>query len=116
MNRFVLAISVFWFSLTVQCSTDDALSIAKEVDSRGRGYGGSISVVEMTNLAANGQATTYTIEVKVKEYPDGNKSVMRFLQPAEDSGTALIVHSRDGDDDQWVFLPKNKRLKKYQGL
>jgi hypothetical protein len=44
---------------------------------------------------------------------DSDKSVVVFNHPPDIDGTALLTHShKDRDDDQWLFLPALKRVKR----
>ncbi len=43
----------------------------------------------------------------------GNKSLFVFERPRDVKGTALLAHShRDRGDDQWLYLPALKRVKR----
>ena len=44
---------------------------------------------------------------------DGDKSMIIFEDPADVKGTALLTFShKTGDDDQWLYLPALKRVKR----
>ena len=50
-----------------------------------------------------------TLEVR----NDGNKTIVIFDSPLDVKGTALLTYShRTGDDDQWLYLPALKRVKR----
>ena len=53
---------------------------------------------------------------RIKEVPDeslGDKSVIVFESPADVDGTALLSHAKILDpDDQWLYLPALKRIKR----
>ena len=43
----------------------------------------------------------------------GNKTLVVFEKPADNKGTALLSwHHDKGEDEQWLFLPNLKRIKK----
>ena len=45
--------------------------------------------------------------------PKGNKTLVVFVKPADNKGTALLSwHHNKGEDEQWLFLPNLKRIKK----
>ncbi len=42
-----------------------------------------------------------------------DKTLLSFTHPADLKGTRLLTHEQgDGDDDQWLFLPSIKRVKR----
>jgi hypothetical protein len=44
---------------------------------------------------------------------DGDKSLSIFDEPGDVKGTAFLTHShKRGDDDQWLYLPALKRVKR----
>ena len=44
---------------------------------------------------------------------DGNKSLFVFDEPRDIQGTAFLIHAhRDDADDQWLFLPALRRVKR----
>ena len=44
---------------------------------------------------------------------DGDKSISIFDRPADIKGTAVLTHThKTGPDDQWLFLPALKRVKR----
>jgi hypothetical protein len=44
---------------------------------------------------------------------DLNKILMRFLSPRDLENTGLLTwEKRDGDDDQWLYLPATKKVKR----
>ena len=44
---------------------------------------------------------------------DGDKSLITFRNPADIKGTALLTYShKKEDDDQWLYLPAIKRVKR----
>lgn len=46
--------------------------------------------------------------------PDGlTKTLLRFVAPRDVENTALLTHERpDGDDDQWLYLPATRKVKR----
>ena len=64
--------------------------------------------------------TTYRDKLSVKlfrlygfEKKEGNKSLIIFDKPKDNKGTALLNWHHDlSDDEQWLYLPNFKRIKK----
>lgn len=93
---------------------DKGLALAKEADARDRGWGDNSA--DLTMLLKNKQGETSTREMRAKtlEVPgDGDKSLMVFDTPADVKGTALLSFShKAADDEQWLYLPALKRVKR----
>ncbi|HHH19726.1 MAG TPA: outer membrane lipoprotein-sorting protein [Campylobacterales bacterium] len=53
------------------------------------------------------------MEMKTLEGTNGDKSIATFLSPADVKGTKTLTHEHiDRDDDQWLYLPALKRVKR----
>ena len=65
---------------------------------------------------AAGQESTRTLKIATLEKPDesvGDKSLVVFDTPRDIEGTALLSHAKILDpDDQWLYLPALKRVKR----
>lgn len=91
------------------------LAIVREGERRNKGWNDSVARARMvlrdrSGTTANRQLTIRTLERTEK---DGDKSIVVFHHPPDISGTALLTHSHDKtDDDQWLFLPDLKRVKR----
>ena len=61
-----------------------------------------------------GKRASRQLRVKVLEVSeDGDKSLFVFDQPRDVKGTALLIHAhRESADDQWLYLPALKRVKR----
>jgi hypothetical protein len=89
-------------------------AIAELADRWDVGYRGERSDMEMLLTNAHGDTvrrkmTSESLEVK----NDGDKSIIEFLWPADVKGTRMLTwaHKRK-DDDQWLYLPAIKRVKR----
>lgn len=93
---------------------NEAYQFAQKVDSRDDGFKSSSADVNMLIANASGEATQRKLKVDVLEVEDnGNKTLMEFTFPADIKGTALLSHPNFGaDDDQWLYLPGIKRVKR----
>ena len=77
------------------------------------GFHDAQSDMKMTLINANGQARERTMKMKVLEGDAGDKSLMEFLSPADVKGTKFLNYEHiDRDDDQWLYLPALKRVKR----
>lgn len=90
------------------------LEIAVEADQRDEGFGDSQSTMQMTLRNKNGDERTRQMRSKTLEVSDdGDKGLIIFDDPADVKGTALLTHSHKIEsDDQWLFLPALKRVKR----
>ncbi len=78
------------------------------------GFGGSRVTMQMTLRNRNGDERTRQMRTSTLEVlDDGDMSLIVFDDPADVKGTALLTHSKKvGSDDQWLFLPALKRVKR----
>ena len=104
-------------SLTHISYADDitrGLQIATEADQRDTGF--IDSTANMTMLLKNKQGQTSNRKVRVKTLEvngDGDKSLSIFDTPADIKGTASLTYSHAlKPDDQWLYLPALKRVKR----
>ena len=95
---------------------DKGLTIAKEQKKRDLGWQDSIGEMTMILRSANGRENTRSIDVKsleVQAEGSGDKSLMVFNEPKDVAGTAFLTYSHiNKPDDQWIFLPALKRVKR----
>ncbi|MCK5846026.1 MAG: outer membrane lipoprotein-sorting protein [Bacteroidales bacterium] len=72
------------------------------------------SVLTMTLTNKSDQTRIRKIQQYSKEFGDVEKSVMFFLSPADVKNTSFMNWSYDSDksDDQWIYLPALKRVKR----
>ena len=117
MVRFVSLLTFFALvPLGVQAgpAEDKGLEIAKEAQKRDDGWGDSTSKMVMTLKNRHGQKSVRNIEIRALEVKgDGDKSMSVFNSPRDVRGTALLTFShKTGDDDQWLYLPALRRVKR----
>jgi hypothetical protein len=90
------------------------LSIAKERKSRDAGWGDSESVTTMVLRNAAGDESRREMRTAALEVQgDGDKGLTIFDEPRDVRGTAFLNHSHPTtEDDQWLYLPAVKRVKR----
>ena len=89
------------------------LEIANKADHVTDGFGSSIAQTEMTLINASGQKSVRDILMKTLEGENGDKTISTFLSPADVKGTKVLGWEHvDRDDDQWLYLPALKRVKR----
>ena len=93
---------------------EKGLRIAHEASTRNDGYGDFTAGMKMVLRDRHGQESVRQMRFKVLEVVgDGDKSLFVFDRPRDVRGTALLTHSRiNAQDDQWLYLPALKRVKR----
>ena len=89
--------------------------IAEEMRESGDGYGTVRSEGEMVLRDRAGSESHRRFRSLALEgaHSDQGKTLLIFEYPPDIAGTALLTHSQSGrDDDQWIFLPALKRVKR----
>ena len=72
-----------------------------------------IMQVKMTIADKRGDERVRTIFNRMKEYPEGGKSVISFVKPDDVKGTKfLIKENKTGDDDQFLYMPALKKVRR----
>jgi len=113
----LLALSFLGLNASASATTEaeaKGLAIAKESKRRDIGWGDSQSSLKMVLRNAAGQESTREIRAKTLEVQgDGDKSLNIFDHPRDVKGTAFLSFSHPvGADDQWIYLPALKRVKR----
>ncbi len=93
---------------------EKGLAIAREVDRRDTGFGDFAADMRMVLKNKHGQESIREIRVRTLEVEgDGDKALSIFDTPRDVKGTAFLTFSHKvGDDDQWLYLPALKRVKR----
>lgn len=102
--------------LTSGSAADKGRAIATELATRNAGWKDMIGTVEMVLRDASGSEAKRLFTVKLLEKPTtsaGDYSLLVFDAPADVKGTAVLSHAKvEGDDEQWLFLPSARRVKR----
>lgn len=95
---------------------EKGFEIAARSDRSDRGFHDSTVSLKMILRNKAGQETSRTLRIATLEIEDesvGDKSLVVFDSPKDIDGTALLSHAKILDpDDQWLFLPALKRVKR----
>ena len=90
--------------------------IAEEADRRDLGWKDNASVLRMILRNRNGDQSVRELRrltLELNEQGVGDRSLITFDAPRDVAGTALLSHTKILDpDDQWLFLPALKRVKR----
>jgi len=90
------------------------LAIAQEADRRDKGFGNFTADMRMILRNRHGQESIREIRARTLEVEeDGDKSLTIFDTPKDVKGTAFLNFTHKvKDDDQWLYLPALKRVKR----
>ncbi|NHN38210.1 outer membrane lipoprotein-sorting protein [Pseudomaricurvus alcaniphilus] len=90
------------------------LAIAHETERRDAGFGDYVVEAEMILMQNDQVLSEREFFSKVLEISgDGDHSVNVFRSPRDVEGTAILIHSHGlKPDDQWLYLPAIKRVKR----
>ena len=101
-------------STRAETPEEKGLIVAREADRRDVGFGDYAASMRMILRNAHGEESARQLRVSILEVEgDGDKSQSIFDDPADVKGTALLSFShKSGTDDQWLYLPALKRVKR----
>ena len=120
MRRWILTVVSLTLALFVALPAaasgeeERGLEIAIEADRRDLGFRDYSADLTMVLRNRHNEESTRSLNTRVLEQEeDGDKSLVVFDKPADIDGTALLTFShKTGNDDQWLYLPALKRVKR----
>ncbi len=97
-----------------ETSQEKGLRIAKEADARDNGFKDLTADMKMILKNRAGKTSTRNIRIKTLEVNgDGDKSMSLFDSPADVKGTTMLTYTHGlKADDQWLYLPALRRVKR----
>lgn len=104
---------VLMMGVGVMLFAQTSLEIAKKSYEAISGYESSLSKTTMILKSAEGEENIRKMEIKKLEGESGDKSLITFLYPLDIKDTKLLSYEKIGEDDeQWLYLPALKRVKR----
>ena len=93
---------------------EKGLAIAIASDKRDEGWKDWSALAQMVLKNRQGQTSSREMKIQALEQKkDGDHRLITFAEPRDVKGTAFLVHTKKvGNDDQWLFLPALKRVKR----
>lgn len=112
-TAFIVAI-LFANDAYTQSSEEKGRQIAIDADKADQGFESLTNKTTMILKNKQGQESTRYLSGKTLELTtDGDKSLIVFESPRDVKGTATLTFThKDGPDDQWLYLPAIKRVKR----
>ena len=113
MNRIIVLAFIIAFS-TSGFSQNRGLEIAKKYDEAYTGWGSYATTSKMILKNQHGQESSRLLSGRnLEQSSDGDKSMIFFDSPKDVKGTAVLTFThKEGTDDQWLYLPAIKRVKR----
>ena len=116
MKKNVITLFIWAFAgvAFAQTPEDKGLEIATKADQVDQGFGSSTTALTMILTNKQGQESTRFMESRtLEQVEDGDKSLIVFKSPKDVEGTATLTYThKEGSDDQWLYLPSIKRVKR----
>tara|TARA_Y100000588_G_scaffold15024_1_gene16102 strand:- start:2056 stop:2850 length:795 start_codon:yes stop_codon:yes gene_type:complete len=111
---FVATLAVGTLPSFGETMEEKGLRIAQEAQVRDTGFGNYTADQTMILRNKHGQESERHLRIRVLENEaDGDMSLIVFDRPRDVKGTAMLTHShKREDDDQWLYLPALKRVKR----
>ncbi|OUR96036.1 outer membrane lipoprotein-sorting protein [Flavobacteriales bacterium 33_180_T64] len=116
MKKIIITIIALSIIGIANAQTPEArgLEIAKAAEKADLGFNSSTVELKMTLKNKNGQTSERSLTTKTLELTeDGDKSLIVFNSPKDVKGTSTLTFTHKvGSDDQWLYLPSIKRVKR----
>jgi hypothetical protein len=116
MRNFLTALLITLVPLAAAAETPEekGLAIIQEADKRDTGWVDAKAELEMVLKNKQGQQSERSIRIDTLEVQgDGDKSISVFDAPRDIKGTAFLSYTHSVvPDDQWLYLPALKRVKR----
>ncbi len=109
-----LLLSITTFTSWAQTPEEKGLQIAQKADELDTGWGDQQQTLLMVLRNKQGQESRRQIRGRALEVTgDGDKALTIFDSPADVKGTAFLSFTHVNEpDDQWLYLPALKRVKR----
>ena len=113
-TTFVFATSFGFNTALAQTAEEKGLEIAIATDKRDSGWVHTTADMEMILKNRAGKESRRKISFRQLEVDgDGDKSLSLFTEPKDVAGTAMLTFAHGLEpDDQWLYLPAIKRVKR----
>lgn len=109
-----LVLALVSFAVIAETPEEKGLAIVQEADTKDQGWVDSTAEMQMILKNKQGETSERSIRIKNLEVQgDGDKSISVFDAPKDIKGTAFLSFTHaTAADDQWLYLPALKRVKR----
>jgi len=109
---FLISAAVLMSASMLTAQQSDPVQLMDK--SRALTMSGSLQAkVTLTITEKSGAVRTRKIDMVSKTYGDTEKRMMKFLDPPDVRGTAmLVIDNKDTQDEMWIYLPALKRTRR----
>jgi len=91
-------------------------AIARHAENYDSGWVDFYSKAKMSLYDARGDKVTRQVIQAILEGRRGDKSMVRFMAPADIRGVSALTHEKvGGTDDNWLYLPASRRVRRISG-
>lgn len=113
-STLAILLSLLLNTAYAETPEEKGLAIAIEADTRDTGWTDQTANMNMVLKNKQGDTSTRTMGITTLEVNgDGDKSLIIFDNPRDVKGTAFLSHTHSlTPDDQWLYLPALKRVKR----
>ena len=110
----IILLCLSLLNVAAQTAEEKGLLIVQEADKRDTGWVDSKANLQMILTNKQGQKSERSIRIVSQEViGDGDKSLSIFNSPKDIKGTAFLSYTHSlKPDDQWLYLPALKRVKR----
>lgn len=116
LSLIALCLATFtsWPLAAEETPEEKGLRLAREIEAANKGFVGERSRMKMILIDAHGSRVERQMNGQVMEVEgDGDRSLMSFETPLDVKGTKMLTWSKkEGDDEQWLYLPSVRRVKR----
>lgn len=108
--------ALFWLTMANAnvADTEKGLAISQEADTKNSGFVDFRAELTMRIVNQKGNENLRKLNIKTLEGIDeGDKTITIFTFPKDIQGAGFLTHTKKtSSDDQWLYLPSIKRVKK----
>lgn len=117
MLKLLMLVLVLAVVPTAVANGPDAREIIERARQNSAGFQDMTHQVRMILIDADGARSERQMLLKARTGENGDSSSLSiFTAPQREKGIALLTHARKGEgDEQWLYLPSTKRLKRIAG-
>lgn len=111
MNRWIILLLICISSFTEMLWADDVHDFLEKVKTHLDSKTDQANI-KMTITEPSGEKKVREMSLKVLRTPKGFKALARMSSPADMKGTAVLTIVEDGTDQEWLYIPTNKQVRR----